>query len=227
METLVDMINRLQTLRKFLPLLLAVTIVSCAKAPDRIRKTLAPEGFEQVGVASWYGKDFHGRPTANGETYDMDGISAAHLTLPLGVWAEVTHLDTGKHVRVWVNDRGPFVKGRVIDLSRGAARKIGMIEAGVAPVRVVVSREQMQLAENRSKNRFYTLQVGSFIERDNAQRVRDQLSGKYDDVYVSKYATRRNTYHRVRVGKFKSEQGSRQVARKLEDEGFEPLLTVR
>lgn len=90
----------------------------------------------ELGVASWYGKDFHGRSTANGETYNMYALTAAHKTLPIPTWVEVTHLGNGRRVIVKINDRGPFVNGRVIDLSYAAAEELGMIEAGTARVEV-------------------------------------------------------------------------------------------
>lgn len=93
-------------------------------------------GYDEKGVASWYGEQFHNRNTANGEVFDMDRVSAAHKTLPLPSIVEVTDLDTGKTIRVRVNDRGPFVDGRIIDLSKGAAQKLGTYRKGVARVRV-------------------------------------------------------------------------------------------
>jgi len=95
-------------------------------------------GDAQVGIASYYGGKFHGRKTANGERFDMNALTAAHKTLPLGTKVRVTHVRTGKSVVVRINDRGPYVKGRVIDLSRRAARELGMIHSGVAKVRVEV-----------------------------------------------------------------------------------------
>lgn len=92
--------------------------------------------YDEKGIASWYGEQFHNRNTANGEVFDMDLISAAHKTLPLPSIVEVTDLDTGRKLKVRVNDRGPFVSGRIIDLSKGAARKLGIYERGVARVRV-------------------------------------------------------------------------------------------
>ncbi len=92
--------------------------------------------YDEKGIASWYGEQFHNRNTANGEVFDMDLVSAAHKTLPLPSIVEVTDLDTGKKIRVRVNDRGPFVSGRIIDLSKGAAKKLGMYQRGVARVRV-------------------------------------------------------------------------------------------
>jgi rare lipoprotein A len=91
---------------------------------------------QQFGVASWYGSGFHGQPTASGEIYNQNALTAAHPTLPLGTRVEVTNLANGKSVQVRINDRGPFVRGRKIDLSRGAARKLGMINPGVSRVRI-------------------------------------------------------------------------------------------
>jgi rare lipoprotein A len=96
----------------------------------------ADPDYDEKGIASWYGEQFHNRTTANGEVFDMDLISAAHKTLPLPSIVEVTDLDTGKKLKVRVNDRGPFVAGRIIDLSKGAAKKLGTYQKGVARVRV-------------------------------------------------------------------------------------------
>jgi len=91
-------------------------------------------------MASYYADQFHGRPTASGQIFDMNALTAAHRTLPLGTTVRVTSLDTGKSVEVLVNDRGPFVKGRVIDLSKGAAEKIGLAERGIGLVKIEVIR---------------------------------------------------------------------------------------
>lgn len=96
----------------------------------------ADPDYDEKGIASWYGEQFHNRNTANGEVFDMDLITAAHKTLPLPSLVEVTDLDTGKKLKVRVNDRGPFVPGRIIDLSKGAAKKLGIYQKGVARVRV-------------------------------------------------------------------------------------------
>ena len=94
--------------------------------------------YDETGIGSWYGTKFHGRKTANGEIYDMNGLSAAHRELPLGTMIRVTHLGNGKSVTLKVNDRGPFIEGRILDLSLGAARKLEMIEAGVAKVMIEI-----------------------------------------------------------------------------------------
>jgi rare lipoprotein A (peptidoglycan hydrolase) len=106
------------------------------------------KGFKEKGLASWYGEPFHGRKTASGEIYDMDGISAAHKTLPLHTWVEVRNLDNKRSLTLRINDRGPFVPGRIIDLSRAAARELGVIGPGVAKVqlRAMTGRRAQQLA---------------------------------------------------------------------------------
>ena len=116
-------------------LLIAVSIVGCggSKRPS----TEPHKGrFVETGVASWYGKPFHGRTTANGERYDMHKMTAAHKTLPFGAMVKVTDLETGRSVNVRINDRGPFAKGRIIDLSKKAAKQLGIYERGTARVRI-------------------------------------------------------------------------------------------
>lgn len=100
--------------------------------------TATPAVAEQVGTASWYGPRFHGRQTANGEVFNQHALTAAHRTLPLGTIADVINIENGRSVRVRINDRGPYVGERVIDLSRAAARRLGMVEQGLAKVRVKV-----------------------------------------------------------------------------------------
>lgn len=119
-------------------LLLLVVAAGCAarRAPSRVP---APEpGWVERGEASWYGSKYHGRRTASGERYDMYAMTAAHPTLPFGTIVEVTNLRNGRRVRVRINDRGPFRKGRIIDLSYASARKLGMVRDGVVPVSVRV-----------------------------------------------------------------------------------------
>jgi len=118
-------------------LLALLLAMGCAtrKAPvvEPVKK-----GHQERGLASWYGKKYHGRQTANGERFDMNDVSAAHRTLPFGTVVKVTNLDNGQTLKVRINDRGPFVDGRIIDLSKKAAKKLGMLEAGVVPVKLVV-----------------------------------------------------------------------------------------
>ncbi len=123
---------------------IVLIITGCASAPRYvIRRPVKgnPGEFtfeKQVGVASYYGAEFHGRPTASGEIFDMDGFTCAHRTLPLGTTVRITNLENGKSIELKVNDRGPFVDGRIVDLSRGAAEKLGMIQSGTAIVKIEV-----------------------------------------------------------------------------------------
>jgi rare lipoprotein A len=106
-------------------------------------------GYSQAGTASWYGPGFHGRKTATGEVYDMNGLTAAHTALPLNSVVRVTNLMNNKEVTVRINDRGPFVGDRVIDLSLASAKELGMVGPGTAPVRVtVVKGGEVKLAKN-------------------------------------------------------------------------------
>ena len=165
-------------------------------------------GYREVGNASWYGKGFHGRPTASGEIYDMYKFTAAHKTLPIGTYCLVENLENGRRTIVRINDRGPFVKNRIIDLSFAAARAIGMIGPGVARVRVTA------LGEARSRptrgavvfkhlpdlmhGRFY-VQVGAFKDRANAMRLRKKLVKEYGNVVVRRRWTPRGIFHGVQV----------------------------
>lgn len=117
-------------------------------------------------MASWYGPGFHGRPTASGEAFDMEAMTAAHPSLPLGTEIRVTVLATGRNTDLRVNDRGPFAKGRVLDVSRAAARRLGFLTAGTARVRL----EVLGLPAS-----CWRLRVGSFARPENARRLRDRL----------------------------------------------------
>jgi rare lipoprotein A len=111
---------------------------STVRRPHAVTTVPPAPGAVQEGIASWYGPGFHGRRTSSRERYDQYDFTAAHRTLPLGTWALVTNMNNGRTVKVYVNDRGPYVDGRVIDLSYGAARAISMIDPGTAPVRIVI-----------------------------------------------------------------------------------------
>jgi rare lipoprotein A len=120
---------------------IVVSLLGCAgkRAPQ---STVDPRGYTEKGIASWYGRKYHGRMTANGERYDMHALTAAHRTLPFGVVVEVTNLENRREIRVRINDRGPFVDDRIIDLSYAAARELGMLESGLARVRIAVVQDE-------------------------------------------------------------------------------------
>ena len=154
-----------------------------------------PGGGAQVGIASWYGPDFHGRPTASHEVFNMYDMTAAHRTLPLGTWVVVTHLESGRSAVVRVNDRGPFVRGRIIDLSYAAARVLGLIGPGTARVRV----EVLRVPQGFEKGVRYGVQVGAFASQANAESLRRELAAAFPGVYIEPFVTATRTYYRVRV----------------------------
>jgi peptidoglycan lytic transglycosylase len=203
-------------------LLLALLAVSCATVPRS--RTDYPIGYRETGVASWYGKQFHGRPTANGEIYDMYGLTAAHRLMPLGTVVRVTNRENGRSVTVRVNDRGPFVRGRILDLSYGAAQKLGMTVNGTATVAIEVLS-----GPNGRKvpgDDFFTVQVGAFSSEQNARRFAKGLSGKYPDVYLVTLQTNQDTIYRVRVGRFHEERRALRMAYRLSnEENLEPFVT--
>jgi rare lipoprotein A len=175
----------------------------------------------QYGVASWYGKDFHGKPTSSGEIYDMYQLTCAHNTLPLGTLVMVTNLENGKSAELKVNDRGPFVKERIIDLSYAGAQILGIYEKGTANVKVEVIGPLIEQVQR------FTLQVGSFVDEANAQRLADQLRKNFDNVYVTTIETLTQKYHRVRVGQFETRESALSTAEKLSEMGFKVLVTSR
>jgi rare lipoprotein A len=121
-----------------LTLVIVLPGAGCARPAREPQDTRTSRPWTEEGIASWYGKNFHGRQTASGERYDMNELTAAHKSLPFGTRVRVTNLDNGRQVVVRINDRGPFIKGRIIDLSRAAAQKVDLVNAGTARVRIEV-----------------------------------------------------------------------------------------
>ena len=179
-------------------------------------------GYHEKGIASWYGEPFHGRRTANGEVYDMFGLSAAHRLLPLGSQIKVTNLKNGRSVTVPVNDRGPFVRGRILDLSYGAADRIKMVQAGTVPVEIKVVK-----IPKKDKSS-YAVQVGSFVVEENAWDLSDSLGSRYQEVSVDQHQIGDRTYFRVLVGDFSEARRAHKMARSLGRlEGLEPFVVRR
>ena len=218
-------------LRRWGPLLLVLFVVSCAGPRVHV-----PAGGGQVGMASWYGPKFHGRRTASGEVFNMYQITAAHRTLPLGSWVHVTNLDNGRSLQVRINDRGPFIRGRIIDLSYAAARAIGMVRQGVARVHVFPLGSRRRLVA-RSEGTFwgsrsgaagqpagFTLQVGSFADKRNAVALQNRLNGLTSDIYISKVDVGGQTFYRVRVGNFASREAATRTAMRVAEHGFTVIL---
>lgn len=190
------------------------------------------KGFWELGIASWYGRQFHGRKTSSGEVYNMYSMTAAHKTLPLSTWVRVRHLDTGKAVVVRVNDRGPFVHGRIIDLSYGAAKALDIVDAGTARVEVVALGERRQTAAGAAYvpmdyySGAFTFQVGAFANRDNAERLRTKLDQTFSNAHVTSYDRGDALFYRVRVGRCKDLDSAVQYERQLADSGYPDVFIV-
>ena len=211
--------------------LLTLLINSACSAP-KVQVRTEKGRRAEYGLASWYGKKFHGRLTANGEVYDMYKVSAAHKTLPLGTIVKVTNRKNGISLKVRINDRGPFVRGRIIDLSYGGAKALGMVEDGVVPARV----ETLQLGDNRyvksgriitSKvSMSYTVQTGSFLEKENDLELKRLLETRYKTVFIQEWNDQRHVYYRVRVGKFSQEKDAQNLCLQLKRDNYTAFVTA-
>lgn len=182
-------------------------------------------GFRQEGIASWYGPDFHGKRTSSGETYDMHGLTAAHKTLPLGTLVRVRHLQNQRTVELRINDRGPFVANRVIDLSYEAARQLGVVGPGTAPVEVVAIGVLAGSSVDLYSGNF-TFQVGAFTNRDSAERLRAELDPRYGNAHIVEFDRGDRMFYRVRVGKKTSLQEAIAYEAHLVRNGFPGAFTV-
>lgn len=195
------------------------------------------EGYRSQGLASWYGPTFHGRPTACGERYDMNGISAAHKTLPLGTWVRVKNLENGRTLDLRINDRGPFVPGRIIDLSLGAARKLGVAEPGTAQVEVVALAAPppgAAAAQARSprlvdlSRAHFSVQVGAFGERENAERMARRLERVHRNPQIkpTRAHQKDQILYRVLVGKWATLADAEKKVALLKSYGFQDAFTI-
>ena len=179
--------------------------------------------FRQRGMASWYGKRFHGQNTSSGERYDMYAMSAAHPTLPIPSYARVTRVATGRSVVVRINDRGPFHAGRVIDLSYAAAFRLGIIGIGSGEVEVEAIVPGEPGARTEAQDKVF-LQVGAFASRDNAESLRAKLASLEDpsELVLS------GELWRLQLGPYRSQEEARSAAERLERTlDLKPLVVVR
>lgn len=159
-------------------------------------------GYSEKGVASWYGPGFHGQKTSSGEIYDQYKMTAAHKLLPMQTLVRVTNLDNGKSVEVRVNDRGPFVSGRIIDMSKAGAESLGMLGKGTAKVRVESLTDVPRDKEGNLPGPFY-VQVGAFTIRANADRLLSAMKARgYSDSRILTQTIDGTTFHRVHAGRF-------------------------
>jgi len=195
------------------------------------------KGFVQEGSASWYGPKFHGKRTASGEVYDMEKFTAAHRTLPLGTYVKVKRTDgKGETVVVKINDRGPFVDNRAIDVSRAAARQLEMLDEGVAPVLITALGEEVLRGkpdEITLRPRYdygkgaFSVQVGAFTVRENAQRLARRMKEDHGASDLSLYDRGDAKFFRVRVGRFTtSEEAERFLDRLIASGEFDSGFVV-
>lgn len=188
-----------------------------AQQPSSPKYTI--DGSTQVGLASWYGLEEHNNYAASGERFSKYDYTAAHKTLPLGSVVRVTNLDNGRDVVVKVNDRGPFVGDRIIDLSHAPAQSIDMIQKGVVRVKV----EVVSTPSSKTSNYFtpeYTVQVASYSNINSANNAKRTLDRSYNDVRIESVNVEGNKYYRVRVGRYSTKKEARDAASKLRRQGY-------
>ncbi|MEE9213224.1 MAG: septal ring lytic transglycosylase RlpA family protein [Thermodesulfobacteriota bacterium] len=188
-------------------------------------KIFFQDGNTQVGIASWYGIEEHNRRAASGEKFSKYAYTAAHKTLPMGTIVRVTNLENGRDVIVKINDRGPFVRGRIVDLSHAAAKSIGMVSSGTAKVKI----EIISSPTNRVASIFkplYTLQIGSFNEKSNAINTKRKLEHSVNDVRIERVDLVGNVFYRVRVGRYSSKSEAEEVSRLLSRKGYKNVRVI-
>ena len=209
---------RFKLCRLWLAGILLIMLAACATTPKQITTKPPPEhklepGFYQQGIASWYGHPFHGRATASGEIYDMHGLTAAHKRLPLGTRVLVTNLENQHQTEVVINDRGPFVKNRIIDLSQEGGRQLGMIVNGTAMVRIDIL--ELPKSISTSKKHPFAIQFGAFRKQETALKLQERIARFNKEVYIDEIQHPDGTLYRVRLGWFNSREAAHREARRL------------
>jgi rare lipoprotein A len=204
--------------RQAIPLVFLFLVAACATPQLRPRAWEDLSG--ETGLASWYGVPYHGRRTSSGEVYDMYQVSAAHREIPLGSWVEVTNLTNARSLTVRINDRGPFIEGRIIDLSYAAASLLGVTGPGVVPVRVRLSHAP----PGGPGPVRYSVQVASFTAESSARALKVELEPRVAGVHIVKALVGGETYYRVRVGSFASRTEAQGTAERLAALGYRVLV---
>ena len=221
----------------FSSLLLSLFLsAACSSPPPAKTAADAATGSER-GLASWYGKEFDGLPTASGETFRPEKISAAHRTLPLGTVVDENEKN-GKTVRVKINDRGPFVAGRILDLSKAAAQEIASVGDGVVPVtlRVVTLGDNFRVragsdepppvtaanTATRSEPGAWAVQAGAFGDEANAVRLRDRLAARYPNPFIEEY----RGLKRVKFGPYRTREEADAARESLGEMGLAGILVI-
>jgi rare lipoprotein A len=196
---------------------------------ERYVPLLHAEGYKEEGLASWYGKEEHGKPTSNGEIFDMFRPSAAHKTLPLGCYIKVTNKSNHKQTVVRVNDRGPFMPGRIVDLSYQSAKELDMVDNGLTPVTIECLRPGFKdpaLENIPATQKSYTLQVAAFSSQDKARLLSETLGKSlvYSDIQMIQ--TAKGCLYRVRAGRFKSRDEAEQAKAAFAHKGYPDTFIV-
>jgi len=206
--------------RRGLVVMLACLLATagCGRKKKALAIPMVRIGATETGVASWYGHPYHGRASASGEIYDMERMTAAHRTLPFHTRVRVLNLENRKAVEVRINDRGPFWDGRIIDLSRAAARSLDMIGPGTARVQLEIIGPPGAAAPAR-----YAVQVGAFREQANAERLRRRMEGQFGAARL----VRRDPFWLVLVGEEPDESAARALADRIREAGSASALIVR
>ena len=193
---------------------LALAVALQGSAPWATRPVTDPDpgvfvvGWTRTGVASWYGEPFHGRPAAAGGIYDMDAMTAAHRVIPFGTRIRVDNRDNGRTVELVVNDRGPFVRGRILDVSRAGARALGMIGPGTARVRITIVEAGDAVS---ARGGCVLVQVASYRDRASAEAKRDEVAEAGFEAVIETY----EALFRVVAGPFAEEAAARSAAEAL------------
>jgi rare lipoprotein A len=207
---------------------ICATLAGCAtQSPARtLSASVSPAPpFSQAnsieGMASWYGPGFHGHRTSSGAVYDQEDLTAASLLFPLGTHLLVTNLANDRSVEVAINDHGPYVQGRQIDLSRKAARLLGVIGPGTARVRMDVLATP---AGGPAIGERYFVQVGSFADSDNARRMQQRLVAAFPDVHIEAASAGANLYYRVRMGAFMNRDDAESRAQRVASDGYSAVI---
>jgi len=199
-------------------------LAGCSRAIVTTPPVPPVTGLEEVGFASWYGSQHQGRRTASGEVFDMNQLTAAHKTLPFGTRVLVTNRDTSQTTEVRINDRGPFVDGRILDVSYAAARQLGAVGAGVFPVRLRVVSLPGSRAEGGARAGSFTIQVGSFTSRARAEALRDEIGG---EATIAEATVADQRLYRVQLGSYPTTAQARAAAQPLSARGYSTLITPR
>lgn len=184
--------------------------------------------YSGYAVASWYGSEFHGKPTSSGEIFNMYANTCAHREYPFGTKLRVTNIKNNKSIECVVNDRGPFVSGRDIDLSYAAAKEIGLISTGISNVAIeYLGRDFSYIKEVKylSLSGPFTIQIGSFKDKSNALRLKTALELKYGQVYLQQTNIKGENYFRVRMGRFLDINEVKKLGKMLAEEGYNVFIT--